>query len=307
MDNAKVSTQKKESHRRVGSSVLTAGAIMCAPPGEKDSPEPTRAATAGFPFASINLQAILEQSFKPEAVPEVAHRRPLEVDRFFKDPGDSGPESFQAPAAQAGDIGPGMKLGFVKDFVGIDIADTREHPLVEEEILEPAAPAPEPLEENLPVQVQRFRTEKAKLPGPFRIRRPHNPDEPELADIPVAEFPRGTFETQNEMRVLVERGVPDAEDELAGHLEMDDESQSAGEIHQDHLAATAQAADPTTDELLERETARVPDNRRGQQKDAPDPEVAEKRTEAADDRFDFRELGHPLIILDLPFRFLYDS
>ncbi len=290
-----------------GSAALTAGAIMCAPPGEKDPSDPASTSTAGFSFASINLQAILEQPLGPEAVPEVAHRRPSESNRLLEDLEDGGLESFQAPTAQAGDIRLGMKPGFVKDFVGIDVADTREHPLVEEETLEPAAPAPEPLEKNRLVQLQRFRTEKAKLPGPLRIRRPHNPDEPELADIPVTEFPRAAFEAKDKMRMLVGRGIPEAEDKLPGHLEMDDESQSAGEIYQDHFASAAQAADPPAPELLEREIPRVPDDWREQQTDIPDLEAAEKRTEAAEDRFDFRELGHPFIILDLPCRFLYDS
>jgi hypothetical protein len=198
-----------------------------------------------------------------------------------------------------------MKAGLVEDLVGIDITDARDYPLVEKETLEPAATAPETLDKSVPAETQRFRAEKTEFPGSLRLGRRHGPDEPELPHIPEAEFSWRFSEAQNEMRMLIGRLVLAGEDELAGHLEMDDEGQSPGEIHQDQFAAAAQAADPTADQLLERRTRRVPEDWRKQQTDGSDLEAGEMWTEAADDRFDFRELGHQLIILDLPPRFLY--
>jgi hypothetical protein len=200
-----------------------------------------------------------------------------------------------------------MKAGFVENLVGIDVADTREHPLVEEKAFEPAATAPESLEERRPVHLQRLRTKKTELSRALSVGCRHDPDEPELPDIPKTEFPRRPSEAHKEMRVLIGGSVSDTEDELAGHLEMDNQGQSAGEIQQDHLAAPAQAADPATDQRLERKKNGSSDDRRKQQADRADLESAEMWTEAADDRFDFRELGHWLIILDLPPRFLYDA
>lgn len=200
-----------------------------------------------------------------------------------------------------------MKAGCVEDFIGIDVANTCQYPLVQKQTFEPAATSVEPLEERFHAEPQWFRTEQAELPGALRFGRPNGPDESELADIPKAEFPRRPFEVQDEMRMPIERSSGTAEDELPGHLEMDDESHVAGEIQKDHFAAPAQSANPTAYQPFERKKPGISDDRRKNQMDRPNLEVAEMETEAADDRFDFRQLGHCLIILDLLRRFLYDS
>jgi hypothetical protein len=178
---------------------------MRAPSRETDTPDSAPAAPASLPFPSINTEAILEQTLEPEAVPEIAYRCALEDDRLFKNFRYSSMEPFQAPAAQFCDIRSGIKTGFVEDLVSIDIADAREHPLVEKEPLEPAATALETLDKSVSAELQRFRTEKTELPGSLRPGRTHGPDEPELADITKAEFPWRFPEAQNEMCMLIGR------------------------------------------------------------------------------------------------------
>jgi hypothetical protein len=83
-----------------GSAALAAGAKMRAPSGKTDELDPASATPTGFPFPTINPQAILKQPLEPEAVTEIADRRALESDRFLQDGRNSVLESFQAPAAQ---------------------------------------------------------------------------------------------------------------------------------------------------------------------------------------------------------------
>jgi hypothetical protein len=95
------------------------------------------------------------------------------------------------------------------------------------------------------------------------------------------------------------------EEELPGHLEMDDQGEAAGKIQEDHFAAPAQPDNPPADKAVEEGGSPVPDDRPEGDPDRGDLEADEMPAEAANDRLHLGEFGHRPIILDLRRGLLY--
>ncbi len=139
-----------------------------------------------------------------------------------------------------------MDPGLEKDLVGIDIADSSDDPLIEEQRLDATAPSFEKLKEGSPVKLQRFGAEAAELGRSLCLSSLKEPEKPKFSNVPEAELLLGLFEKDDEMGVFVAGITFSAEKQLACHLEMEKESQSSARIEADQLAPAAQADDLLT-------------------------------------------------------------
>jgi hypothetical protein len=119
-----------------------------------------------------------------------------------------------------------MDSGLKKNLIGIDIADAGDKTLVEQEGLDAAAPALENPKKGGKIKAQGFGAEAAYLRCALRLSGLKKKDKTKFSDIPKPEFFWGFLERDNEMGVLVVRGIPPAEKQLARHLEMEKESQA---------------------------------------------------------------------------------
>ena len=265
---------------------------MGAPPGDTDAPDGCAAARARLPFPAVYFKAGLEQAFEPFAVPVVADSRPLEGDCLVEDFLNGRPEFSLTPAPQAGNLGPGVEPGKIEDLVGIDVSDSGNKPLIEEQTLQPPTAAPEALEEGRQVNLQRLRAEAAQLRGLFCFAGLNRKDEPELSDISKAQLLVPGPEGEGQMHVFVRRQSLWVEQELSGHLKMNDHRQPVREIQQDHLAPPAQADDLLAGEFLQQWPSAVSNDRPENDPDGFDLEADEMPAKAADDCLNLWKLRH---------------
>lgn len=123
--------------------------------------------------------------------------------------------------------------------------------------------------------------------------------EAELADVSEAELGPSVAEPDDEPGVLVRRLPAVREEELAGHLEMEDQGPSALDLDEGQLPATPRPEDPASREAGE--AARWPPaQERLEQEIGPvDHPAAEAGPQAPDDRLDFGQLGHAAILSKL--------
>jgi hypothetical protein len=84
-----------------------------------------------------------------------------------------------------------MEAGGKKDLVGIDVADSRDHLLVEKERFDPAPAAGKKGPQAVGVQVKRIGPEPAQFPRPGRTRGQERADEAEFSDVPKTEITSG--------------------------------------------------------------------------------------------------------------------
>ena len=162
------------------------------------------------------------------------------------------PESFQTPPPQTGNVGPGVEPGLEENLISIDVPDAGDHSLIEEKALQPAAAAPEPVEKGGKVEHQRLGPEVADFRRPVQAAGPHSQDETELADIVKAQLLILGPEGDGQVHVLIQGQRPRANQQLSGHLEVDDHGATPGKIQQDQLPPPPHPCDALTSEPLER-------------------------------------------------------
>jgi len=189
-----------------------------------------------------------------------------------------------------------MNPGLEKDLIGVDIADSGEDPLIEEERLDTTAPSVEKLEEGSPVKLQGLRAKAAELGRPLRRSSLEEPEKPKFSHVPEAELSLGLFKINNEMGVFVAGITFPTEQQLTRHLEMEKETQASARIEADELAPAAQADDPLAFQPTEDSLVPVPKKLRPPQLCPRDRQSDETRLETADDCFNLGKLRHWTIL-----------
>jgi hypothetical protein len=188
---------------------------------------------------------VLKGAFQPFSVTVIAHGCSLEPNRLFQDSLDGPPQPVESLAAQVWHSGSGVNPGRKQDFVGIDVADSRDHVLVEQQGLDPAPAAGKERPETVGIQLQGLPTQPAQFHRLGRLRGDEHTDETEFPHIPEAEVPAGLKKIDNQIRVLIGRHLLGTNLQPARHLEMKKKAQVSRTIDQDHLAPP-----PDTDDFF---------------------------------------------------------
>ncbi len=151
---------------------------------------------------------------------------------------------------------------------------------------------PEILESDL----ERLGTQAGQLAaGPLRLALEAE-QEAELPDVAEPDFVPSVLEADDQPDVLVPRRALPGEQELTGHLEMEDERPGALALDEEHLAATPDAEDAAAAQGLERPPPAGPEERTIEELDRGDGPALDARLERTGDRFDFGQLGHARIL-----------
>ena len=152
---------------------------------------------------------------------------------WYRARSSGGPDGARGPQR--------VELRAPQRLVGVDVADARDEPLVDEQRLEPRPAAADPRPERLerePV-VERLRAD----PVERVVVRDVQPDPPELAHVAEPQL-GAVVERERQPLVGVDRQRRRDDEQLPGHLEVDGEERAAREVDDDLLAAPADGLDP---------------------------------------------------------------
>ena len=144
-------------------------------------------------------------------------------------------------------------------LVGVDVADSGDERLVEQERLEPTGSPPKSPSELAHREglVKRLRTERREDRSPADLGHelarhrvaPVQSDLPELADVAEADLPPvGQLQDEPYVRILGRRGGYD--EQLPGHLEVDRQGGPAGQLDHDELRPSPDRIDTPTRERI---------------------------------------------------------
>ena len=116
-----------------------------------------------------------------------------------------------------------MKAGGKQHFVGVNIPNAGQEPLVQEEAFQPSAPPGQPGLEGRPVDLDWIGAEGPDfIAGIYPLLR-HATEKTEFPDVVETQFLVRTGESDDEMGVRVGRRVPPNPEKPAGHFEMEEE------------------------------------------------------------------------------------
>lgn len=234
--------------------------------GDDDALNRFAATGAGCTCASVDLVPVLETAFAPVAVDVVGDGGAARFDGFVQDGVDGVVKFVELLRAEMGGDGVGVDARGEEAFVGVDVAESAEYFLIEQQRLDAFAPAAEVRGEFGGGHLKWVRPLRGQFGGPTYTA--------EAADVVVEEF------------ALVERkdgaGVGRAlavEEELAGHAEMHLEH-AAVAMQEDVFSEACDGADGCTND------GSLPIF------DGSDSAAGEMRRERADYVFDFGTFGH---------------
>jgi len=98
--------------------------------------------------------------------------------------------------------------------------------------------------------------------------------------------------------MLVARPGRGGKEELAGHLEVEDERATAFELDEEHLPSTAGAENPAAHQRIKPLPSAPPKQGLVEEIDPGDEASPDPGSERPGDRFDFGEFGHGGMLLD---------
>src|SRR5512136_267480 len=200
-----------------------------------------------------------------------------------------------------------MEASLEERLVGVDVADAGDKGLIEEQRLDPSPAAGEDRAESLGPDLERLGAEAGQLAaGALRLALEAE-QEAELADVAETDLVAPVLEADHQPDVLVARRAFGREQELAGHLQVEDERPRALALDEEHLAPAPDAQNAAAAQGLERLPAARPEERPVEQIDPGDGPALDAGLERAGDGLDFGQLGHAAILpnpgLDLAYRF----
>jgi hypothetical protein len=209
----------------------------------------------------------------------------------------------QGPVEPLDGLGPERRRGRLRvdarveeRLVGVDVAHTGDAGLVEEQALDPAATGPEDVPELGRSDLEGLGAEAGQLAaGALRLAL-ETEQEAELADVAEADLVPPVLEADDQPDVLVARRPLGREQELPGHLQMENERPGALALDEEHLAPAPDAEDAAAAQGLERFPAARPEERTVQELDPGDRPAVEARLERPRDGLDLRQFGHAAIL-----------
>lgn len=203
---------------------------------------------------------------------------------------------------------PGVDPRLEEYLIRVDIPDSGDDRLVEEQAFQATLPVSYDLVKGVEIKVQRLRAKVPQLIAARRLGSRERTEEPELPDISKAQLVSLPPKAEDEVSVFVGPLLRREEKELPCHFEMEKETPVAFAVDKDHFSPPPKSEDlpaiqfskvgipSSSQELGEKELGGL------------DLEPLESRGKAPDNRFDLWQFRHvPIvqqIVLDLPRVFL---
>jgi len=185
-----------------------------------------------------------------------------------------------------------MDPGVEEHLIGVNIADPGDPGLIEEEALDAASSHFKDIREVGESDFERFGAQARELAAGAFGRAVEAEEETELPDVAEAELVPAVLELYGQAHMLVARLRLGGEQELAGHLEVEDERPAAFDLDEEHLAPASNAEDPAADQAAQAARPAAAEQRPINKIDPGDDTADQGRGERPGDRLDFREFGH---------------
>ena len=277
---------------------MTARAEERAPSADPDPADRGGAPDAFLPFPAVNPVDLLEIPGLAVGIRVVADGRAFPGDGLPEDRPHGLPQRPGSVLPQRRPGAQGMDSRPEKHFVGVDVADPGDRLLVEEQGLHGAAPRFHEARERGEAGLERLGAEGFDLgSGRGRPRAAHEPEFPDIVEMKLDPPARkGDYEAG-----MLGRSAPrPGKQELSGHLQMENEGPAAFAADERELAAAPEGRDSLPFEFPEGAYGGPPQEGREEDPDAPDFRPDEAWLEGPDDRFDFGQFGHGVIVQEGP-------
>src|SRR5208282_645929 len=168
-------------------SLLTSGAEETRALPDDDVANRRRAGIAGFALASIDAKAVGEAARLSARVAIAAKGGAALADRLAQDGPRGGRDAPELGAAQPSRAPRGPNRGPEQDLGGVDISDSRDDPLIHQQVLDRDAPPARPERQVAGAEgvTERFGAEPAQLDCRFERARRYELQKSEAAGIVV--------------------------------------------------------------------------------------------------------------------------
>jgi hypothetical protein len=234
--------------------------------------------------------AVLEAAAATVDVEEVGNGRAAMEDGQAENAAHVAPEGVGLGGGETRGERGGVDAGGEEGFVAIDVAHAGEAALVEEEGFDGLAARGQELAESGAGDFERLGAEFGQGRRGVSFELVEEPPAAEFADVAEAdEAAAGETEVDMVMFAALGGGI---DGKTAGHAEVDEDGEAAGEVEADEFSATRDAADGAAGEGLEGDGLAA-EAARGVEVEAEDAAADEAgAAQLADYRFDFGEFGH---------------
>ena len=137
-------------------------------------------------------------------------------------------QSGQLADGNIGDQLPGVDPGPEQGLIGIDIADTRQQPLIQQGRLDHAAAPPQARDKIFPFYFKRLRSQIGQSFLVHHRLAGKQADPAEPARVLIPQLPHFALQTEQHQVMGADRRGRASQIKMAGHLQMDPEGQVAG-------------------------------------------------------------------------------
>ncbi len=267
-----------------------------APGADPDPCDARSAPDAGLAFPPIDRVMLLKSSRDSVGIGEIP-----DGGSFFRygfpENGPHGfpklPDVFPAKRRRGCER---MHPGPEENLVGVDVPDSGDEGLIEEEALYAAFPAADDLFETAAIQGKRFGTEAIQLWNGSRRLRAQTDEKSESPDVAEAQFQIPFFEEDAQAGMFVDGDVRSQQKHLPGHLQVEDEGPAGFAVDQDHFSPAAEAGDFLPFDPVQNSDGCPAEKPRAEKTDGLHLGSPDSRVEPPDDGFDFGKLRHEAIV-----------
>jgi len=233
----------------------------------------------------------------------VAERGSARPDRGAQDPPQMAMQLRHRRAGEVGGAREGVDPRRPQDLVDVDVAETGDHRLIEQQRLHAAATA-EPAAELGEGDPERVRAERARARAVAGARGARgsgsgaavHPDAAEPPRIADAQLVVAARERDPQVRVAPERCPARRQGDAAAHAEVQDHHARRREVQREPLPVPLDARHAPPDEVRRRRGGRRHDVVRTRHVHGGERRADEVAREVARDRLDLRQLRHAAIV-----------
>ena len=265
---------------------------------DDDPLDRTPAAVARLSETAVDVELVLHRAPVPVRRDVVAKRRPLPFDPLPQHGPQRAVETRQLGPVELARGAKRMNLRAPERLVRVDVPDTRQAPLVEEEGLDGCRATCRERGEAGGGEgwCERLGAE-ASVEVHLQVLLVEELPRPEPPDVPVTDRPAAVERERRPTVRVLRKVAPGCVPERPGHAQVDDERPPAGEPPEQVLAPAVERHDPFPDESV-RDEHRVdgPGEAGVDDLGGRDRRPLEHGREAAPDRLDLGQLGHPAIV-----------
>src|SRR5713226_1716249 len=275
---------------------------IAASPRYNGSPDGRFASIAVFPFATVRPMVALILSRLALRIKKVGNGGPAQHNRFLQDILQHAAQCLCLLLAQVGAEPRWMSFCFPQTLIRVDIADTAQHALIQQQCLDPRAPFANSVRKFLFAHFEWIGTESGQLFGKKRFRQIG--DAAKTPRIGIAQF-APVIQKQANVSVFFQRLPGWTRRDLAGHSQMHEQRcgrripicNSAEflirrrQSQQHEFAVTLHRFDLAARQVL-LQRGRIIDKIRFTQHDRKDPPSENRLPQSAGYRFDFGKFRH---------------